>query len=585
MNPGKKERRIRRNSGMTDYCRRGKMTRCACMIAAVFCILLLSALPGNSFAASKAPVFWISPTGEYSIDAINVYQDDGKAYLFLPGNTDLTEYRIGFDSETLRINGEEAVYSQTPASVLSTEKANDIVLTNKKKKTKMSLTVMEGSALPSMYILTESGSLKMIHKDKKEKEAGSLILYDSDGSCLYSGSLKHIKMRGNSSVKYQKKNYAIKLENGASLLGMGKAKRWILLGNHLDKSLIRNQMVFDIARYAGMAYTPDCRQVAVYINHEYMGLYLLTEKIEPDDDRVDIRDLGKETKRLNENDPETYPVFGNHYANRGSMKGFSIPNEPDDITGGYIIEYDHDLHNYAAEPSVFVTDRCMAVIVHSPEYCSEAQIRYISGLMQGFENAIFTQGGRDPETGKHYSEFVDFDSLVNKYLINEISKNYDSNMASEYFYKPDDSVSEKVYAGPVWDMDNTFGIYARADTRNILLPTGMLASRRGALHYWWPELYRQPDFYQAVVERYHETFVPALEILLGQREESENLKSIDTYAAAIEKSAAMEYARYPYLKRKRYQIQTGSNLKENADYLKKYITKRMKYLSGVWITE
>ena len=551
-----------------------------------FCILLLfCTVPGDSCAAAKKARLWISSTGEYTTDAIDVFTEDGKAFLFLPGNIDPAQYRIGYDSDSLLINGEEAVSAQTPASVLRMGVSNEIVFTNGRKKTKISLDVMQGSNLPSMYIITESGSLKTIHKDKKLKEKGSMILFDADGTCVYNGNLKHIKMRGNSSVRYQKKNYAIKLEEGSGLLGMGKAKKWVLLGNYLDKSLIRNQMVFDMARYAGMTYTPDCRQTAVYINHEYMGLYLLTEKIEIDDDRVDIRDLEKETEQMNGDDPETYPAFGNQYANPGSLKGFRIPNEPEDITGGYIIEYDHDLHQYATEPSVFITDRCMTVIVHSPEYCSEAQIRYISGLMKGFENAIFAKDGHDPETGKHYSEFADFDSLVNKYLINEISKNYDSNMASEYFYKPDDSMSEKVYAGPVWDMDNTFGIYARPGKEALLKPTGMLASRRGALHYWWPELYRQPDFYQAVLKRYYETFVPVLEILLGQRGENDTLKSIDTYAAAIEKSAEMEYVRYPYLKGKRYQIQTGSNLKDNADYLKQYISRRMKYLSEEWKTE
>ncbi len=576
---------IKRITGTTgSNSRRRRILFHVLLLPAMICSLFLSAVPGNSTAA-KTTNIWISPTGEYTVDAITAYKHDNKVYLFLPGNMSLADWSIGFDSDSMLVNGEQAVCAQTPASALSLERNNDIVFFNGKKKTKISLTVMQGSAVPSLFIMTESGSLKKIHKNKQQKEAGFMVLYDAKGSCAFNGTLKHIRMRGNSSVKYQKKNYAIKLDEGTSLLGMGKAKRWVLLGNHLDKSLIRNQMTFDMARFAGLEYTPDCRQTAVYINHEYMGLYLLTEKIEVDDDRVNIRDLEKETEKLNDKKPETYPAFGNPYANSGSLKGFRIPNEPDDNTGGYIIEYDHDLHNYAAEPSVFITDRCMAVIVHSPEYCSEAQIEYISGLMKGFENAIFSKDGRDPASGKHYSEIADFDSLVNKYLINEISKNYDSNMASEYFYKPDDSVSDKVYAGPVWDMDNTYGIYARADTRNVLLPTGMLASRRGALHYWWPELYRQPDFYDAVVKRYHETFIPAMEILLGKREENGTLKSIDTYIDAVEKSGAMEYVRYPYLKRKRYQIQTGSNLRENADYLKKYIQKRMKYLTGIWGTE
>ena len=123
---------------------------------------------------------------------------------------------------------------------------------------------------------------------------------------------------------------------------------------------------------------------------------------------------------MNENSPSSYPSVGKTFAKSGNYKGYAVPHEPEDISGGYLIEYDSDLQNYVREPSVFVTDRCMTVIVHSPEYCSEAQIRYISDLMKGFENAIFSRDGKDPATGKHYSDFVDFDSLVNKYLINEV---------------------------------------------------------------------------------------------------------------------------------------------------------------------
>lgn len=546
--------------------------------------LLLSLFPANSHAAEKAGRFWISPTGGYSADAITVTEVKDQYWLFLPGNLDCSTWKIGFDADSLAINGESGVLPGSSANVLKTDRSNEIILKTGRKTKKMQVSVMRGSLLPSVHIVTESGSLKSIHRNKERKEKGSIILRGISGEILYDGELKHIKMRGNSSVRYPKKNYAIKLAEGASLLNMGKAKKWILLGNHLDKSLIRNQMTFDLARYAGMPYTPDCRQISVYINHEYMGMYLLTEKIETDDDRVNIRNLEKETEEMNNEKPETYPVFGNIHAKSGNLKGRMIPNEPEDITGGYILEYDHDLHQYADEPSVFVTNRTMMMIVHSPEYCSEHQIKYISALMKGFENAIFSKDGKDAETGKHYSEFVDFDSLVNKYLINEVSKNYDANMASEYFYKPDDSVSTKAYAGPVWDMDNTYGIYARPgeESKRILSPAGLQAARRGMLHYWWPELYRQPDFYEAVVKRYHEVFVPAMEIMLGLREDSETLKSIDTYYAETEKSAAMEYVRYPALKSKRYQVQTGRNPKENMDYLKEYIKKRMDYLSGVW---
>ena len=552
---------------------------------AMFCSVLLPAvmIPSVSRGAGNPANLWISATGEYSVDAIGITQVDDKSYLFLPGNLDMNTCRIGFDSEKVFLNGEELHSAQTPASVLHDEETNELLFVNGLRKRKITLVLMRGDNLPSIHITTESGSLKKIHQNKKNKEPGCIVLCDADRSRICEGELKHIKMRGNASTKYRKRNYAFKLTHGSNLLGMGRAKKWVLLGNHLDKSLIRNQITFDMARYAGLDYTPECRQVLLYINHEYLGLYLLTEKIEVDDDRVDIRDLEKETEALNEKRPEEYPAFGRTGITTGNCKGFQIPNEPDDISGGYIIEYEHDMHKYTGIISGCITKRGRCLRVVSPEYCSEAQINYISSLMQHFENAIFAKDGRDPDTGKHYSELADFDSLVNKYLINEVSKNYDSNISSEYFYKPDDSVSTKIYAGPVWDMDNTYGDYARPDTKKNLKPGGIYTGARGTLHFWWPGLYRQPDFYQAVVKRYHDTFVPAIEILLGLREGNGQLKSIDTYAAAIEKSSEMEFVLYPMLKTKRYQVQTGATPRENIEYLKRFIAQRMEFLSGEWI--
>ena len=570
---------------MPDLKKKNRRAPGHCLFAfAFFCLLLILMIPVTGMAAQPAG-FWISPTGEYTVEAIGITQVNQSCYLFLPGNLDLSQYKIGFDSESLLLNGTETTTAKVSASALSMELPNSLVFVNGKKKKKTELTLVKGDALPSMHITTQSGSLSKIHKNKSNKEPGEMVFRDADGSLIYDGELKHIKMRGNASTSYRKKNYAIKLKQGTNLLGMGKAKKWILLGNHLDKSLIRNQMTFDMARYAGLDYTPECRQIFVYINHEYLGLFLLTEKIEVDDDRVNIRNLEKETEDLNEEKPETFPADGKMNPKAGNFKGFLIPNEPDDISGGYLIEYDQDWHKYLEIPSGCVTKRGRTLTIHSPEYCSMAQIQYITGLMQSFENAIFAKDGKDPDTGKHYSEIADLDSLVNKYLINEISKNYDSNMSSEYFYKPDDSVSEKIHAGPVWDLDNTYADYARADTVDNLKPTGMHASRKGKLSYWWPALYRQPDFYRAVVRRYHERFVPALEILLGLREEDEQLKSLETYAAAIEKSVKMEYVRYPMLKEKRNKVQTGTNLRENIEYLRKFITKRMEFLSGEWTLE
>ena len=551
----------------------------------VLCLAVITFLP-VAFSAGDTYELWISPAGTDDICAIHMLKIGRMHYLFLPGTSVPDNWKIGHNAESVTINGTE-INSAAPAlSVLQSGQVNTVEFRRGKMVQKISLTVMRGSELPSVFITTESGSLNKIHRNKANKEAGSMILYNTAGEVEYSGGLRHIKMRGNASTRYRKRNYAIRLESGTNLLDMGKAKKWILIGNYLDKSLIRNQINFDMARYVGLPFTPDCRQVALYINNNYIGLYLLTEKIEIDDDRVDIRNLEKETEALNDKKPGEYPAFGHPFSKRGNMKGRLIPNEPEDITGGYILEYEHVSKKYATEESAYITQQNRLLVIHSPEFCSERQIKYISEFMQGFENAIYSPDGKDPETGKHYSEFVDFDSLVNKYLINEVSKNYDANISSEYFFKPDDFVSTKAFAGPVWDLDNTYGDYTRPGNTKVLNPESMYVNNRGTLSYWWPALSRQDDFHAAVVERYHSAFLPALEILLGKREETDLLKSLDTYAKAIEKSVEMDYVRYPSLKEpKSSDIQTGRNLAENIDYLKNYITRRMNFLAREWPLE
>ncbi len=120
-------------------------------------------------------------------------------------------------------------------------------------------------------------------------------------------------------------------------------------------------------------------------------------------------------------------------------------------------------YRYTDSGSGFVTKGGQAVLLKTPEYASRAQVRYISSLVQRFENAIMADDGIDPESGKHFFEIADKDSLVGKYLIEEISKNLDANRTSYYLYKYNDYISEKLFFGPVWDYDNAYGLYSSAE--------------------------------------------------------------------------------------------------------------------------
>lgn len=543
------------------------------MIALLLCF-------GTALAAAEKTNMWVSADGGHGLDAIEWYQKEKDYYLFLPGNAKLEELRIGFSGTSVLSVGNTAVAQGDSASLLVMGK--NVIRDAGGKK--YNLYVMQGSeGLPALYITTESGNLDKVHAKKTNKEAGMLRFVTPEGETVYDGALSHIKMRGNSSTTFKKKNYQIKLENGTNLMGMGKSKTWILTGNYRDKSHLRNQISLDMAMYAGLAYTPEHISADVYINNQYMGLYLFSEKVMIDDDRIDITDLEAATAELNDS-VETAQRIGPREASKGMYKAYQIGKEPKDITGGYLIEFESYPSRYEDEASAYHTTRALTLVIKSPEYCSLNQMEYISTFMQGFENAIFSGNGIDPESRKHYSEFVDMDSLVSKYLIEEISKNYDGNSSSMFFYKPADAQSKVAFAGPVWDYDSAYGSYAREGNAEVLDGDGFWINNANGKKYWWPALYKQSDFKTAVIEKYRNTFKPALEILLGYTgvQEGSALKSLDDYANNIAGSAAMNSIRWPALKNPTTVAKTGHTFDMNIAYLRKFLEDRYTFLNLEW---
>lgn len=557
--------------------------RSLCVFIFVSIILAICCISSFCIAEDKVTFeLWVSPTGDKGTDAILWYKTEDARYLFMPGNVSPSDLKIGFTKyDSITVNDKE-VKNGDSADIFLSE--NEVIV----NKRKFHLIVMTGSKnLPSVFITTNSGNMYKIHNDKNYKEPGDIVIYNGDGEIEHKGALKHMKMRGNASVDFAKKNYQFKLSDGANLLDMGKAKKWILLCNHLDKSLIRNEFSFDMAMYAGLQYTPEHQQCELYVNNIYYGLYMLTEKIEPDDDRVDIKDLEKETEKLNDKELSSYKIVGSYGATEGKYKGYKIPVNPDDITGGYIMEFEGiQKYRYHEEPSAYETNRGISVVVKYPEYASKEQMEYICPIIQSMENAIFAKDGVDSVTGKHFTDIIDLDSFVCKYLLDEIAKNYDSNASSEFFYKPEDSKSKKLFAGPIWDFDNTYGDYARKDNaKRVLKTTGIFVGNAVGADFWWPALYKQSPFYRRMVELYQTVFSSAIDILLGYKtDESGILKSLDEYEARIKDSAAMNYVRYPKLRQIYGNVQTGRDLHENIEYLKNYLIERKAFLDSEWLS-
>ena len=375
------------------------------------------------------------------------------------------------------------------------------------------------SELPSLCIeIDESfGTFQDMNSDltKETKAYGNMSLECSDGTASSNGwrtvyqsregddslpCTMYLKGRGNWSWNTpEKKGYALKLEKKENLLGLGSSKNWVLQANAIDPSMLKNHLSNYLASAAGLDFTPDGRHVDLFVNGEYMGLYYLTEKVEIGDNRVHIHDL--------EDDIKGACPSGNYGAQRmvpthngkGFVKFYNAVPELSEITGGYLVEMELP-DRFAAEKCGFCTSRGYYYVIKSPEYVSYEQAMYIYTLFQNAEDAFFSDDGYNPQTGKYYTEYIDLDSFVKKYWIEEISKNHDGVVTSQFFYKPADDESEKIFAGPVWDYDIAYGYSAETTD-----PEGWFMREKE----FYRELMKHEDFEKRASEIFIEYYLPA----------------------------------------------------------------------------
>lgn len=379
---------------------------------------------------------------------INLYERNGTYYLFVPASVNLifADFVVP-EGKAVKVNGTDYTATKKLAEVFGDKTEINLTVDGNDYKVVM----IKESKVASVFIATESGSLDFIHAEKGNEENGFIEIADPLGITVWEGELE-IKGRGNSTWQMEKKPYNIKLDKKVDLFGMGKTKKWSLIANHGDASLIRNVLAYEAAERAGMPYTPQFTPVDVYINNDYMGSYLLTTRVGIDGSSVDIEDLEGETEDVNKADLDTYARGGAYgtYAGllEGTKKWYEIPNDPEDITGGYIIEMEL-ANRYADEATGFVTTRSQPFTMKTPEYASKAQIEYISSYYQKVEDAIYNKASME-----ELDKIVDVESLAQMYLINEWASNQDASLTSTYFYKP---AGDKLYGGPVWDFDIGFG--------------------------------------------------------------------------------------------------------------------------------
>lgn len=517
------------------------------------------------------PEITLTLENESSDFQVTLWQSDtGICYFFLPGFArdkglliDSAENNCIYindlevrKTDVLRNISEETSYD------LSVRTPEGGIVLHKK------LLFMFSSSLPVISLTTNSGSMEYIDADKTHEEAGAAALFDETGLPLYSGNIKSIRGRGNSTWGLSKKPYQIKLHESADFFGFGPADSWNLIANGYDQTKLRNQIASDLARALDMNYVPEGKMIDLYINHVYHGNYYLTEKVRVDEAGVDIQNMDTYVDAAyDDRELEKLERLQNE---DGTRKWVATGIEPDDLTGGYLLERELTAR-FETEISGFITDQGDCYTLQSPSYASESQVNYIADIMQAFQDAIEQPDGRHPGTGRHYSEYIDTTSFVQKYLVEEISKNYDGGVTSSFFYKPHDAVSDKLFAGPIWDYDVAFG-----NCNLDRIASNPMGITRLHDHIYateiFSQLYAQEDFYNSIINMYKDKALPYLDTLLNGR--------LDEMAESSRASVAMDRARWEAPENRYQYYQEYDN---SVRYLKYFIETRRDFLNEVWL--
>lgn len=392
-----------------------------------------------------------------------------------------------YEGTSMTFNG-VAVTSDTTEVVLKAE--NEVVVYNGTTYAEYVIVVNEqaSNGLPVVLIDTEGAAIpdKVNYVDSTISVLGSDIYGSEDIVAAVAG----IKLRGNSTMGYDKKPYRIKFDKKQNVFNLGKAKSWVLLANYLDPAAIRNEVAYNFATRLNaytaestgfQVYVPRVRAVEVYLNNQFLGLYDMGDHVQVDGTRIAIDESGDE---LDDNDVQLYPQA--------------------DV--GYYLEVEDSsrvLAEYESEGAPYFTiqnpgsDDGTALYVQfkTPEFPSTEQATYITNYLQQVNDLINAQD-------EAVWELIDMDSFIDWYLANEVFKNTDSNFLSsvKMFKDSTDGIANgKLCMGPVWDFDIGSGAVSYIGES----PTGW-RTRSTENCAWYENLFQMNTFVTAVEKRWKE---------------------------------------------------------------------------------
>ena len=409
--------------------------------------------------------------------------------------------------------------------------------TKKDNKTDLSEVLASDIAKPTDVPKVLIYTNKKIIMDMAYTECQIIIVDEEGGSyepiCDDASS---IKIRGNSTSNASKKPYNIKFSSKTNVLGMGKNKKWVLLANCFDKTLLRNLTVFDISKQLGVPYTPDYKVVDVYVNDKLKGSYLLVDAIEVSSNRVDI------------------DTSDNEFL-------LELDYNPEDAESRYFYTPTYEIKFAINEPEI-------------KDLTSE-QYAYLRDLIKNAELALASGDIKEIE------KYFDIDSMASFYLMQEFFRNVDVNASSTRFHVKDG----KIYGGPVWDFDLSAGNYRQTYYKHMYDDYGnCYAGLRATRMPWFGALCEVDEFQEVVNQK----FLDLQDTLVNLYEDNslgQNFidKTIATYKGSIDRNYGEAGWKPNMVYSKNYYERTPeSTYEENVEYFRNWLKNRNEWLLKEW---
>ena len=410
------------------------------------------------------------------------------------------------------------------------------------------------TGLPVLYLNTEV-SMEEITHDAYVFGTMKLAYGNDSADFTYTFSKEKkgekkegIKGRGNTTWLMDKKGYAIKFDKKQSLFGLAAAKKWCIIANYADKTLLRNVYASLLANNIFNAeWNPSFRPVEVVWNGVYQGNYILCERNTVSAGRVDVQDISD-------------------YSEENIGNGDFVDKNGDELVdlfdGGFILEID----GWRDSPFWFESEKAKApVALKDPDEVSEFIQEHVRTIVQTAENFLYDENFKDTTDG--WRKFFDEKSVIDWFFVNEIARNHDAkDFSSIYkFYSPADG---KLHYGPIWDFDVGFGNDGDGEVAAV---TGWYVKNG----FWTIRMFEDSLFVHNVIERWNE------------QKEALNASVQDMFlslASSDSVSAECNFMKWDILGKKVHTNSAGYEerltYQSEVDYMKDWLLKRIAWIDN-----